>query len=99
MDESPLETLRRTAALARLRLDDAEAQGLSRDVAAILAHFQALAALDVAGVVPTLGGTPLEDVKRADEPRPCMRRDALLANAPDPRDAFLGVPKTLETDA
>lgn len=88
--------LHRTASLARLELSEAEASGLARDFDATLKHFEALASLEVEGVEPTLGGTSLEDVRREDTPRPSMRREDWMGVAPDARDGFLAVPKTLE---
>ena len=96
MPETPYETLRRTAALARLELSEDEARALAPQFEAILAHFETLTTLDVDAVEPTLGATTLEDVKRADLPRTCLTREQLLANAPDARDGFLGVPKTIQ---
>ncbi len=96
MSETPIETLRRTAALARLELTEEEAQALAPQLAATLEHFEALSALDVTGVEPTLGGTTLEDVKRADLPRPSLTREQVLSPAPDARGEFFGVPKTIQ---
>ena len=95
MPEDPLELLKKTADLARLELDEDELTSLAGDVEAILGHFAVLASIDVEGVEPTLGATPLEDVKRPDEPRPSLPQDRALANAPDRRDEFFGVPKTI----
>jgi aspartyl-tRNA(Asn)/glutamyl-tRNA(Gln) amidotransferase subunit C len=98
MPETPIETLRRTAALARLELTEQEALALAPQFEAILEHFEALTKLDVEDVEPTLGATTLEDVKRADEPRPSLSREAALSNAPDARDGFFGVPKTIQEE-
>lgn len=95
MPESQLELLRRTAALARLELTEEEARTFAGEVEAILDHFRILASLDVEGVEPTLGATPLEDVKRPDESRPSLSVDRTLGNAPDRRGDFFGVPKTI----
>lgn len=95
MSETPYETLRRTASLARLELSEDEAQALAPQFAAILKHFEALSKLSVDDVEPTLGATTLEDVKRQDLPRPSLSRESVLKNAPDARDEFFGVPKTI----
>ena len=96
MPDLPEDLLRRTAALARLELREEEVQALTRDFESILGHFHALAALDVEDVEPTLGGTLLEDVRREDEPRDSLPRDAWMGVAPDPREGFLAVPKTIQ---
>ena len=95
MSDSQLELLRKTAALARLELSEEEARTLAGEVEAILDHFRILASLDLEGVEPTSGATPLEDVKRPDEPRPSLPVDRTLENAPDRREDFFGVPKTI----
>jgi len=95
MTDPKLELLRQTAALARLELNDDEARALSPQFDAILAHFEVLASLDTEGVPPTLGATDLRDVKRPDEPRPSGLSEALLEGAPDRRERYFGVPKTL----
>jgi aspartyl-tRNA(Asn)/glutamyl-tRNA(Gln) amidotransferase subunit C len=95
MDSPELELVKRTAALARLEITDDEARTLAPQFARILEQFQALVDVDVEGVEPMTGATRLSDVTRADEPRPSLARDAALANAPDPRDGFYGVPKTI----
>ncbi len=83
MSNDPKISAQHLAQLARLELSPAEQSSLGAQLEAILEQFQALAQLD------------LEDVKRADLPRPCSDREQLLRNAPDARDGFLSVPKTL----
>lgn len=95
MDSPELEIVKRTAALARLEITDAEARALAPQFARILAQFEVLTSVDVEGVEPMTGATRLSDVTRVDEPRASLPRAATLANAPDPRDGFYGVPKTI----
>lgn len=83
------------AELARLGLSPFELAALGSQLEAILGKFQTLEQLDLEGVEPTLGASSLEDVKRPDLPRPSLGREQLLRNAPDARDGFLSVPKTL----
>ena len=92
-------SIRTAAALARLDITDEEAERLGPQFAAILAQFQGLAELDVDDVEPMTGTTSLADILRADEPRPSFPRERMLANAPDARDGFYGVPKTIGGDA
>jgi aspartyl-tRNA(Asn)/glutamyl-tRNA(Gln) amidotransferase subunit C len=95
MPESKLELLHRTASLARLELTPLEAAQLAPQFESILGHFEILAAIDVDGIPPTLGASDLCDVKRADLPRPSELVQALLANAPDRRETYYAVPKTI----
>ena len=99
MPESDPDLVRRTAALARLDVTDEDVARLGADFANILAAFEGLAAVDVEGVDPLVGMAAAESVTRPDEVRPSLDRDAALAPAPDRRDEFFGVPKTLGGDS
>ena len=83
------------AALARLSVSAEEARELGPQFAAILAQFQVLADLDVAGEEPMAGPLPPTDILRRDEPVPGLTADTLLAAAPDRRDDFYGVPRAI----
>jgi len=54
-----------------------------------------LSALDTAGVEPTAHPLPLKNVLRSDEPRPCLDRDVVLAQAPAVEDNRFQVPRIL----
>lgn len=95
MDNSGTERVRRTAALARLDLDEGEAAVLGPQFDAILENFRVLAELDLEREEPMTSPLPPGDVTRADTPRPSTPRAKLLEGAPDPRDGFYGVPKTI----
>ncbi len=87
-------TVAHIARLARLELAPDVAERLRRDLGAILAHVDQLAAVDTAGVPPTvLSG----DATRL---RPAGMRVELapgehVANAPDREDAAFRVPRVL----
>ena len=98
MSDADTELVRKTARLALLEIDEAEARALGADFARILEHFRALAQLDVDGVEPTSGAADLADVLRADEPRPSPPAERLLANAPLREDGFFAVPKTIREE-
>jgi aspartyl-tRNA(Asn)/glutamyl-tRNA(Gln) amidotransferase subunit C len=83
------------ARLARLALTEAEADSLTRDLAAILDHAAQVSALDTAGVPPTAHPVPLVNVFRADVPRPCLDRAEVLAEAPAVQDNRFLVPRVL----
>src|SRR5207247_2166259 len=71
------------ARLARLALTDPELETMREQLNAILAHIDALKAVDTTGVEPTSHAVPQFNVMREDEPRPCSSVEEMLANAPD----------------
>jgi len=84
------------ARLARLALTDAERERMREQLDGILAYIDTLRALDTSATEPTSHAVPLVNVMRDDENRPCLGRDAALANAPERSGAFFRVPKILE---
>ena len=84
------------ARLARLALTDAELERMREQLNAILAHIDALRAVDTTGVEPTSHAVPQFNVMRDDEPRPCFPREDMLANAPDRSGEFFRVPRIIE---
>jgi aspartyl-tRNA(Asn)/glutamyl-tRNA(Gln) amidotransferase subunit C len=84
------------ARLARLALTDAELETMREQLNAILAHIDALKAVDTMGVEPTSHAVPQFNVMRDDEPRPCLSLDEMLANAPDRAGDFFRVPRIIE---
>lgn len=84
------------ARLARLALTDDEIERLTSDLAAVLDHAADVAALDLEGVPPTAHPLPLRNVLRADEVRPTLDRDEVLAAAPATEDGRFRVPRILD---
>jgi aspartyl-tRNA(Asn)/glutamyl-tRNA(Gln) amidotransferase subunit C len=80
------------ARLARLRLDEAELEKMTGELSGILEHVDRIAELDLDGVEPTSHVVELENVLRADEPRPSWPREQILEPAPDPVDGAFRVP-------
>jgi aspartyl-tRNA(Asn)/glutamyl-tRNA(Gln) amidotransferase subunit C len=80
------------ARLARLALTDEELERMSGELPAILEHVERMNELDLDGVQPTSHVVALENVLRADEPRPSWDRDWVLEGAPDPSDGAYRVP-------
>jgi len=76
------------ARLARLELTEAEVARFQEQLSAILEAVSKVAELDLADVPPTLHPLELANVWADDEPRPCLRREEVFANAPD-RDGDL----------
>ena len=88
----------RFAQLARIRLSDAEADALARDLDAILGYVAELEALDTEGVEPTSCVLPRETPMRADEPVPSLDPEAVLGRAPLRAGTSFAVPRVLEDE-
>ena len=84
------------ARLARLALSDEEMARMRTELSAILAHIDALNAIDITGVEPTSHAVPLVNVMRDDELRECLPSVETLANAPDRAGEFFRVPRIIE---
>jgi len=80
------------AKLARLRLSDEEVERMVGELSGILEHVDRIGSLDLEGVEPTSHVVALENVLRADEPRPSLPRDAALASALEPSEGAFRVP-------
>lgn len=71
------------ARLARLELSEDEVERMSGELSKILDHIEKIGELDLEDVAPTSHVVELENVLRADEPRPSLPRDVALGQAPD----------------
>ena len=86
-------TVRHVARLARLRLDAAEEQVMREELSGILGHIDAIRAMDLDGVPPTTHVIELENVLRADEPRPGLSQEDALREARAVVDGSFEVPR------
>ena len=88
------------AALARIRIDETELDGLAADLSQILAWFAQLNEVDTSGVAPMTSVAAIRLPMREDRVTDGDCRDAILGNAPRPPGAvgreFFAVPKVLE---
>ena len=80
------------AQLARLRLSDDEVTRMAAELSSILDHVERISELDLEGVPTTTNVVAVGDALRADEPRPSLPRDAILAAAPATQDGGFVVP-------
>jgi aspartyl-tRNA(Asn)/glutamyl-tRNA(Gln) amidotransferase subunit C len=80
------------ARLARLRLSEEEVETMTGELSGILEHVDRIGRLDLEGVEPTSHVVALENVWRADVPRPSLPRGIALENAPEPQDGAFRVP-------
>jgi aspartyl-tRNA(Asn)/glutamyl-tRNA(Gln) amidotransferase subunit C len=95
MSLSPAD-VRWVAHLARLELSEDELETMARQLSSILDYVNQLQQVNTEGVEPLAHPLPLQNVFRPDEPAPSLPVDEALANAPDRRGAFYGVPAVLE---
>jgi aspartyl-tRNA(Asn)/glutamyl-tRNA(Gln) amidotransferase subunit C len=80
------------ARLARLQLADQEIEPMARELSAVLDHISTIAELDQSDVPPTSHVVEISGALRADEPRPCLPREVVLAQAPAASDEGFLVP-------
>jgi aspartyl-tRNA(Asn)/glutamyl-tRNA(Gln) amidotransferase subunit C len=83
------------ARLARLHLEDDEAERLGGELSAILDHMQTLAEVDTDGIEPMTHAVPMQLRLRDDEPGTPLPVEAALGQAPDRADDYFQVPHIL----
>lgn len=88
--------LYQTASLARLELDENEAQVLSQEVTQMLEYFSLMSEVNVEGLEPTTHALMKNNRLRPDiiaEQK--VDPDEMLENAPDLEDRFVLIPNVL----
>lgn len=80
------------AALARLRLDDAEVDRYAAELSGVLDHIEMIGELDLDDVPPTAHVVEVGSALRADEPGPCLPLEVALGQAPAVQDGGFLVP-------
>ena len=83
------------ATLSDISLSNDELASLTTDLENIIKYIEQLGELDTTGVEPTYQVTGLQNVYRADEIKPQIAREKLLALAPEQKDNQVKVPKVL----
>ncbi len=91
-----VETARRVAKLARIRVEEDDLEALAGEFNTILGFIEQLNEVDVDGVEPMTSVTPMRLKRRADEVTAGGMADKILSNAPDAREGFFAVPKVVE---
>ena len=84
------------AALARIRLTDAELEPLAADLSHILSWVEQLAEIDTADAAPMTSVAAMSVPMRDDEVTDGNCRDEILKNAPQSARGFFAVPKVVE---
>ena len=88
--------VRWVAHLARLELSDAELATMTPQLSAILDYVTQLQQVNTDGVEPLAHPLKVSNVFRPDEPAPSLPVDQALANSPDRRGDYFGVPAVLD---
>jgi aspartyl-tRNA(Asn)/glutamyl-tRNA(Gln) amidotransferase subunit C len=86
----------RVAALARLKLTDAEVDDLTSKLGTILEYVASLEEVDTEDVEPLVHAVELSNVFRHDVVGPSLPREAALSNAPKADGRFFLVPRILD---
>jgi aspartyl-tRNA(Asn)/glutamyl-tRNA(Gln) amidotransferase subunit C len=89
-------TVKRVARLARIAVDETEAERMTGELNAILGFVEQLGEVDVRGVEPMTSVTPMEMKKRQDAVTDGGKAADIVANAPATEDNFFLVPKVVE---
>ena len=89
-------TVRRIAALARIRVADAEVATLQTELNAILGWIEQLNEVNVDGIEPLAGAAQMALQMRADVVTDGGYPEKVLANAPERAGSFFVVPKVVE---
>jgi aspartyl-tRNA(Asn)/glutamyl-tRNA(Gln) amidotransferase subunit C len=91
-----IDTARRVAKLARIRVEEADLSALAGELSGILTFMEQLNEVDVTGVEPMTSVTPMRLKRRKDEVTDGNIQGSVLKNAPDAREGFFAVPKVVE---
>jgi aspartyl-tRNA(Asn)/glutamyl-tRNA(Gln) amidotransferase subunit C len=89
-------TVRRIARLARIKVTDAEAKGLEKELTQILQWVEQLGEVDTANVEPMTRVVPTQMRMREDKVTDGENAKAVTINAPMTEDNFFVVPKIVE---
>jgi aspartyl-tRNA(Asn)/glutamyl-tRNA(Gln) amidotransferase subunit C len=89
-------TVKRVAHLARIRVADEDLEGLRGELNAILGFVEQLNEVDVTGVEPMTSVTPMSMKKREDRVTDGGCAEDVLANAPVRQENYFLVPKVVE---
>ena len=88
--------IRHLGALAQLKLSDAEAEAVTRDLAGIIEMVDQMQAMDTDGVRPLAHPLDTAARLRPDEVTEIVDRDLYQAGAPETEDGLYLVPRVVE---
>ena len=96
MSTIDLDTARRVAKLARIRVPEADLPQLADRLSGIVNFMEQLNEVDVDGIEPMTSVSPMRLKRRPDGVTDGDIQDKILSNAPDAREGFFAVPKVVE---
>ena len=91
-----IETARKVAHLARIKVDADRLPALAQEFSNILDFIEQLNEVDVSDVEPMVSVTPMRLKRRDDVVTDGGYPEKILSNAPDAREGFFAVPKVVE---
>ncbi len=91
-----IDTARKVAKLARIRVEDSDLPKLAGQLSGILGFMEQLNEVNVDGIDPMVSVTPMRLKRRADVVTDGNIQEQILQNAPDAREGFFAVPKVVE---
>ena len=91
-----IDTARKVAKLARIRVEEANLPKLADQLSGILGFMEQLNEVNVDGVEPMVSVTPMRLARRKDVVTDGNIQSQILKNAPDAREGFFAVPKVVE---
>ena len=91
-----IDTARKVAKLARIRVGESALPALAAELSGILGFMEQLNEVDVTGIEPMVSVTPMPLARRADVVTDGNIQAQVLKNAPDAREGFFAVPKVVE---
>lgn len=91
-----IDTARRVASLARIRVEEDALPELAKEFNAVLGFIEQLSEVDVEGIEPMTSVTPQRLKRREDIVTDGDQQAKILKNAPDAREGFFAVPKVVE---
>ena len=90
------EDVSKVAKLSRLAITENELTTYTQQLGSILKYVENLRSVDTTNVEPMISAASSGNVFRADEVRPCLKREDVLASAPHHDDEFFRVPPVIE---
>jgi aspartyl-tRNA(Asn)/glutamyl-tRNA(Gln) amidotransferase subunit C len=91
-----IETARKVAHLARIKVDDDRLPALADEFNTMLGFIEQLNEVNIDGIEPMTSVTPMRLKRRVDAVDDGGYQDRILKNAPDAREGFFAVPKMVE---
>ena len=88
--------VKRTAALARLRLSPEETLAMTENLNKIFQYIDQLHEVNTDNVKPLHHVLEMSNVLEDDLPRECLKREEALEGAPDQTEEFFRVPRVIE---